>query len=312
MIIKLLISLFSLFSLLLFESCQKETSDIVDINNIALADGISSNKIIVWGHSAGRIIEPFLESELRNFYSYNFVFERCSANGERMLQIAARQGSIPAFFTKDICERIGNKYQIATAIHPLSSSFDGSDVFFSIINGVNPCTINNVLGELSRVNSFVYFEPYKICDFSLDSVNLINTSASIRFRNSLFSFFWCDQLVDRSNLETLLEKYRIMVNFIGNDRFLIIGSIRGDSLSHKEIESILSAEFNDHYFNAREYLISEAARNMSNLSDSDKVRVSCGRVPLIWMKDDVHLNDHGAKLLAKEIVRTLTVSHLLL
>ena len=293
--------IFSLLAIFPLVSCQNEAA-IPDVYTPINIDGVASNKIVFWGHSAGRIVEPFIEEEI-NDISSSFNFEKCSVDGEKMLQIAARQGSIPAYFHRENCERPGRKFMIANEEHPLASGFDGSAIPFSIVNGVNPCTINNVTGKITRVKKNFYFQPNDVDYFSLDSVNYIYTSAAIEFRYPFFTFFWCDQLVDRNNVETLLEKYRIMVDFTGNDRFLIIGSIRGDTISHKEVESKLSVAFAGHYFNAREYLVSEAIKDYSSFSASDRDLINIGSVPTVWMKDEVHLNNKGASLVAKEAMR---------
>lgn len=298
MTIKLILTILALS---LFESCHNEIVD-TDEYTIALTEGIASNKIIFWGHSAGRILEPFLEDEIDNITTA-FEFERCSVDGEKMLQIAARQGSIPPYFLKEDCLKIGNKYLIANEDHPLASVFDGSAVPFSIINGVNPCIINNVAGKISRIKKTFYFEPDNVDLFSPDSINIINTSAALKFRYPFFTFFWCDQLVDRNNVEALLKKYRIMTEFTGNDNYLIIGSIRGDSISHKEVEIKLLNCFNEHYFNARSYLVSEAKKEYMNFSVPDRERINKGSVPLAWMKDTIHLNNKGAIRVAREAVR---------
>ena len=271
-------------------------------------DSLASNKIIVWGHSAGRIIEPFLDQCIKEMIGDGYVFERCSVNGETMLQIAARQGSLPALFKGSFCHKSDDGFIIADGSHPLVSSFDGSSVTFSIVNGVNPCMINGVKGYLSENQNAYVFYPDNDEPLVLDDFNIINTSASSSFRYPLLSVFWCDQPEDRNNVDSLLKKYIKMVRYAGNDRFLIVGSIRGDKKSHQEVESLLASEFKSQYFNARAYLVSEAGKNPSAFSKSDQKKIKSGSVPSAWMKDDVHLNSEGAAIVAGEVAR-IAVSH---
>lgn len=263
------------------------------------------NKIVFWGHSAGNIIEPILENELKSAVVNHFSFEKCSVYGENMLQIAARQGSIPPYFYKVNCKKIDNKYKIADKSYPLMSTYDGSPLTFSIINGVNHCVINGVSGELIKEQNSFFFRPDSIDSIILDSITIIKTAAYFNFRNPYFTFFWCDQVKDRKNLSTLMDKYKKMVDFSGNEHYLIIGSINGNSRTLKSVESLLASEFREHYFNAREFLVNQASNNLSSFSESDKNLLKNGGIPTVWMEDDVHLNTIGSGLIAKGIVRFL-------
>lgn len=268
-------------------------------------DSVATDRIVFWGHSAGRILEPLLEEELKDNLSIAFRFEKCSVDSETMLQIAARQGSLPARFYGSHCVLVRNRYRIADGNYPFRSSFDGTSILFSIVNGVNPCEINNVSGILSKEGNAYYFEPSNNAQFTLQSINLINTASSVDFRFPLFSLFWCDQISDREDLGALLEKYKRMVEFTGNSYYLIIGSIRGDALSHKIIEQTLTTTFNDHFFNARAFLASEAKKDEASFSASDRARIAKGSVPWVWMRDEKHLNSTGALILAKEVANIL-------
>ena len=292
---------FAFAAIILVVSCQRGSLNTESPGISSLGENReASNKIVFWGHSAGVIIEPFLEEELKKEIKGNFSFEKCSVKREAMLQVAARQGAFPAYFYRKNCVKMGNKYWIANADNPLLSSFDGTYAQFSICNGVNPCIINNTLGKLSREEESVFFEPYDSNHFSLESINTIETAASSKFRNPLFSFFWCDQEKDRSDISALLKKYKLMAEFSGNSRYLIIGSITGDASYHHDVESILSESFGQHYLNAREYLVTEAEKIIESFSDNDKELIGKGCVPTVWMQDEVHLNEIGAGMIAKK------------
>lgn len=298
-------------------SCVKyiiDTNDIktneVSVESI-IEDSVATNKIVFWGHSAGYIVEPFIEELLKEKFPYSFDFERCSVNGETMLQIAARQGSIPAFFYGSNSVREGKEYVIADIKRPLLSSFDGSSIQFSIVNGVNPCIINGVSGLLTREEEKYVFKPNDN-HFSIlpNTKNIVKTEASSAFRFPLFSFFWCDQASDRDNIGTLIRIYQQMVSYTGNGKCLIIGSIRGDNYSHERVESLLATNFESRYFNARKYLISEGEKHYEFFSQEDQARITEGMIPRVWMKDEVHLNGVGAEMVAKEVVRLAIYNYL--
>ena len=171
--------------------------------------------------------------------------------------------------------------------------------------GVNPCTINGVEGTISQKQESVYFTPAGPEQFTLRDTNVVNTSASSRLRCPLLSVFWCDQLSDRKNIDSLIKKYSKMVDFSGNDQYIIIGSVRGDYDSLSEVESALAAEFKEHYFSARAFLISEAEKDLTVFSASDQSRIKEGSVPSAWMKDEMHLNSYGATLVANELYKVV-------
>lgn len=292
---------------LLGNSCQGVVIDIKEspAESSSAENRAVTNRIVFWGHSAGAILEPALEKELRKRINVDFSFEKCSASGENMLQIAARQGAIPAFFYGMDCDLLKSKYKIGDNSHPLISSYDGTAIPFSVMNGINPCVINNCTGVLSKQNSSYFFEPDDLTGFSLEEINFIETAASSNFRCPLYAFFWCDQQMDRNDVDALIDKYEIMADYNGNSHYLIIGSIVGDENSHRTVESRLRAAFSQHYFNAREFLVSEAEKNIDSFSSEDVVSIKKGKVPSIWMKDSLHLNSKGAELVAREVVNII-------
>lgn len=276
------------------------------IRTISIKKIETTNKVIVWGHSAGVIIEPFIKAEIESILDIEIDFEACSVNGEDMLQIAARQGSLPPLFADVDCSITDSGYRIANYDYPFHSSFGNEAISFSIINGFNPCTINGVKGTLTLTGSTYYFTPDGDKEIVLTSQNAVMSYASTAFNNALMTIFWCDQGSDKSNLETLIKKYERMTSFVGNNNYLIEGSITGTDEKRAQSEKLLLERFGEHFFNGRLYLLSEARKEISDVtSEEDIERMKMGQLPSFFMKDDVHLNERAARILSQKLVEVL-------
>lgn len=130
--------------------------------------------------------------------------------------------------------------------------------------------------------------------------------ASTEFRKPLVTIFWCDQGVDKHDLEVFLDKYVIMTQYVGNENFFIMGSITGNDSIRGPLEQMLVQEFGDHYFNGRKYLLGEAVKEIdSSTMEDDIIRINEGRLPSFYMKDATHLNGKAADILSKKMIEMI-------
>ena len=298
--------LFEVICLFFIFSCSEEieATETLEIGNEQ--DTPISNKVVVWGHSAGVIIEPFIRHYMGEALGPDIDFEPCSVDGETMLQVAARQGSIPSFFYSTDCTKTNDGYIVATSKSPLKSIYDNSTITFSIINGFNPCTINGITGDLIKSGGDYIFRPQGECNMNLLEKKQIMSFASTEFRNPLVTIFWCDQGVDKNDLKIFLDKYVIMTQYVGNENFFIMGSITGNDSIRGPLEQMLAQEFGDHYFNGRKYLLAEAIKEInSSTTEDDIIRINEGRLPSFYMKDAIHLNEKAADILSKKMVEVI-------
>jgi hypothetical protein len=298
--------LFEVICLLVLSSCSGdvEATEVLEIGNAS--DTLNSKKVVVWGHSAGVIIEPYIRYYMVETLGPDIEFEACSVNSETMLQVAARQGSIPPFFYSTDCTKTNDGYIVATSKSPLKSIYDSSTLTFSIINGFNPCTINGIKGNLIQSGGNYIFKPHEECNLNLSATNQIMSFASTEFRNPLVAIFWCDQGVDKNDLKVFLDKYVIMTQYVENENFFIMGSITGNDSIRGPLEQMLVQEFGDHYFNGRKYLLGEAIKEIDSSTTEDDInRINEGRLPSFYMKDATHLNGKAADILSKKMVEVI-------
>ena len=293
---------FRLISALSFLVCSCSVT--IDANEgLGQESIVTSNKVIVWGHSAGVIIEPFVKEYLEEDLDIDIEFEACSVNGETMLQVAARQGSIPPVFTNSTCIVNDHGYLVANNDNPFHSSYNNSAITFSITNGFNPCKVNGIVGQLSLIGSSYYFKPEDGRELILKGSNTVVSYASDEYRNALITIFWCDQGRDKDDMESLVHKYRIMTSFVGNDNYLIVGSITGTNDTRVPLETLLNEEFGEHYVSGRQILLEEAIKEQSGeMNADDYKRIDKGQLPSVYMADDIHLNEKASRILSKRIV----------
>lgn len=291
-----------LLALLLSSSCSK--SRYLDVHEFKTNEQL----IVVWGHSAGVIIEPYLESILNEEQS-DYVLNRRSVRGESILQIAARQGSIPCRFNVDWADN-EDEHLIASSTNKLVSTYNGEIMDVNPVFGYNPCYISGEKGVLKRDGDLYYFTSgSKTKSNYLSGSHLIIPNDAFVLTKGCINIFWCDQQQDRKDIVGLVDIYKRMTKFTGNQKYLIIGSIRGDRNSQAELEKEMETHFNGHYFNAREYLIREASKYSMDIiiSSADEERLNQGKVPSYFMEDDdIHLNALGAKLVASQVFELLT------
>lgn len=289
--------------IVLFLSCHK--IELVQADNpVEQDDVITTNKVVVWGHSAGVIIEPFIKEYMEEALDIDIDFEACSVNGECMLQVAARQGSIPAYFISEDCQQTNDGYIVARLESPLKSLFNNEGISFSIVNGFNPCSINGVKGYLLYDRGNYIFKPTSQEGLAFTEKNLILSFASSEFKNALATFLWCDQTIDKQNLTDFIQKYKTMAEYVGNDNFYIMGAIVGTDATRDPIEALLKDAFGNHFFNGRKYLLSEAILE-SSLTESDRACIERGQLPSFYMKDTLHLNEKAARLISKKMVEII-------
>lgn len=299
----------SIFFLLLASSCENNS----DFEVREIVANSSDKTIVVWGHSAAFIIEPYLESLLINELP-NYTLVKRSVRGETILQIAARQGSIPCIFNGEwIYDEISQIPTLSCSV--LLSSYNGEEIEINTEFGFNPCSIQGFEGILKKEEGKYYFTPYNRDNKELECGNshFIMPNEASTLLNAKINVFWCDQEQDRKNIDNLVDIYEIMTDFTGNGNYLIVGSIRGDRESHGLLERKLEDHFKEHYFNAREYLVQEALDQSFNMliSNEDNERLSQGKVPSFLMEDDdVHLNAIGASLVASKLFQIITAYYI--
>jgi hypothetical protein len=100
--------------------------------------------------------------------------------------------------------------------------------------------------------------------------------------------------------------YSSMVDFVGNDKYVIVGSVTGDESTLQPYEKAMEDKFGDRFINFREYLISDAYDNYEiKLNSKDIAAIRQGSVPPSLIMNGSKLTDQGSKILADLIYHRL-------
>lgn len=256
----------------------------------------------------------------------------CGVKGEKTLTIAARQGGIPMFLTRDVilpphgrAEIIENFY-----LRPFRSTWDSTRVtpFFHCYEEgpktthLNPCTIQGIRctieveGEYNEMeNDDRYFRRtyiIKRCQETegydtLKAGAIVHTEASSTLRSPYANIFFMGYNGGYREVEELIAQYRKMIAYGKTRRYLIIG-IHKSNKSARTLDKMMAMEkkmqeaFGKHYINLRAYMVNNALKDARlTPTPEDKEAISHGEVPPQLLADGTHFTPEGYRLIAEII-----------
>lgn len=242
-------------------------------------------------------------STLQTLLGDGYTVNNYGVGGETAQQIACRQGGVPmmaqpfncppnASTNIDLISIFGFKpgtlfaYQSVAGFYPCT--IDGKDVTL-YWDKENRQTVRN-----NDINTLNVTRPTKIIPYSS---TLKNKTCLIWIGTN----GWGD-----NNIETLLNTIKLMVEYNGNDRFIVIG-LHSDSLSSKfeELERKMVQSFGEHFINIRKYLVNYGLSDAHITPTSeDETRISRGLVPSSLLSDGLHFNASGYTVIANVVYKT--------
>lgn len=256
----------------------------------------------------------------------------CGARGEKTLTIAARQGSIPMFLTRDVilppeghAEIVENFY-----LRPFRSTWDSTRVtpFFHCYekghkpDHLNPCTIQGVActieveGEYNEMeNDDRYFRRtyiIKRCQETegydtLKAGAIVHTKASSTLRSPYANIFFMGYNGGYKEVEELIAQYRKMIAYGNTRRYLIIGIHKSNKSTStldkmKAMEEKMQKAFGRHYINLRAYMVSNGLKDARlTPTPEDQEAILHGEVPPQLLTDGTHFTPEGYRLIAEII-----------
>lgn len=267
--------------------------------------------IVCWGDSltegADSDFEPY-PSELSDLLVNHFTgkcIERTvipivnmGVGGEDSINIVGRSGNIP--FTV-------HAFQIESEVSPVEFSFcpiNEKEVKIGrnySLNGVNPCSINGIIGDVSLVDGSYYFtrreegEAYMVSE----GTELI-TFASGKWKDYI-TIIYMGANGGYSDIADLIYQQHAIIDSLeeNNHRFLVITSTGEDRKTHMDVETAMEKEYGEKYLNLRDYLCSEAMEDFGIVpTEQDLMEMEQGIVPSSLRQDGIHYNELGTKAVA--------------
>lgn len=241
-------------------------------------------------------------SVLQDLLGESYSVNNFGIGGETAQQIACRQGGVPMMVQPLECEYnkwavidfksiFGFKpnykfvYQSSEGFYPCT--IDGKDVTLYWNSDGNQTVKNNNTETLSVTR------PTKIVPYS----------STLRKKTCII---WCGTNGwGDNNIDTLINTQKCMVEYNGNDSYIVIGLHR-DSLSDKfdELETKMSQAFGEHFINIREYLVNYGLEDSGiTPTTEDETRISQGLVPSSLLADGLHFNANGYSVIANVVYK---------
>lgn len=277
--------------------------------------------IVCWGddmvYGKGGVDKsfPFVLENLLEENEYMLPVFNMGVSGEDSLTVLGRQGAIP--YIVDEFTMSDNSEITEVSVH---SSYRGEEVNPLLRKknpGVNPCSINGVEGtlyglvlpaKLDKVNTF-YFSRSNNGEKAVipkgteiltsgneykDYINILAVGESGGWENSY-------SLVDQN--KRFVESLKDSKN---ENSYLILGMSKGNAAENETLEAMMSKEFGEHYINIREYLSTDAMKDLElEPTEKDKEMMAEGKVPESLMFDENNLNDNAYDAIGRLVYNKL-------
>jgi lysophospholipase L1-like esterase len=251
---------------------------------------------LTYGVGGNGITYPsiLLEKTKLNVFNYGM-------GGETSYQIACRQGAIPVY-VKD--------FTIPEKVAPVEVSLiDKNESIVKIGDaGVNPCTINNIEGNLSyRADTDKYYFT-RLKDgkktFITDKTQLITFATKNKNKNDILIIFsGSNDGLKIKTIKNLIETQKKMIKFANTDKYIIIGLTSKYYIQDIEkINNALSKEYGDKFLDIRKYLLGNALNDAGlTPTTQDKKDIKNGEIPVSLRTDYIHGNNYFYNLLGNQV-----------
>lgn len=314
----------------------------------------TTNRVVCWGDSltagaGSNILKPV--SDINTDTSYPAVLGRLLTNkkqvvnmgvgGETSWMIAARHGAIPVSVLPTTIPSSTNAVRVYLKGKEQDFYYVNGDWTYLKDNlsynidttGVNPCYINGIKGNLSRMLLSVgepdpetgetvqsstyayYFTREEAGDISAFTYpKQLVTFASSEYRNDIQVIWMGQNDAPNHDGQYVLQvgsynRARAMADHcIANDkRFIVMNAPAGDDLNNAVIDQQYALEFGNHFINIRKYICEfgvDIANSMGagiTLDANDLALVEAGSIPYAFRIDGVHGNYWYYQIVAKAV-----------
>lgn len=259
---------------------------------------------------------PFVLENLLLDNGYSLPVFNNGVSGEDSLTVLGRAGAIP-YVTNNF------KIENHTDINELSirSSYNGEEVNPLLRKrnpGINPCSIKGVSGtlyglvassDLDKVYQF-YFARSNTGETVMvsDGTEIVTNGTTYRDYINIVAI---GENGGYTSNEVLVDQYLRFVEYLkgskNGESYLFLGITKGSAEENKELENEMSINFGEHYINLREYLSTNAMKDLGiTPTEEDNKMMAEGRVPRSLKFDENTLNDDGYRAVGQLVYKKLT------
>lgn len=249
-------------------------------------------------------------SVLKGLVGDNYSVINQGSGGENTIAILSRQGSVATYVNNITIPANKTAVKLCQPNEYLESNL-GIKSLLTIAGdmaGINPCYINGVIGNLSKVNDSngIYYTFTRYNDgkeIVIDRPTRIFFDATDKYNDSILCLF-IGQNGGYNTEEELVEQIRNAIRHNNSGKYIILGLTTGSNAERASLEKTMQNAFGLHYLNTRRYLY------MYGLSDAniepttqDENDTKNGIVPNSLRTDSVHLNDKGYTVLGNIVYK---------
>lgn len=288
----------------------------IKIVNISKING--KEAVNCWGNSLTRGVGVGNSySKAYPYVLYNLLDGRevinCGVGGENAISIVSRQGGLPNIVKPFIIPADTSKTEIeitdiygkpAEILKQGGSALDPITHEYVNTSQINPCTIQNIVGNLTYKSGKYYFSRSE----NGETVNVTKpvpliTYAMSALRNNI-NVIWLGTNGGFTTSTELIETIRTMVEYMKpiTKKYIVIGIhhlVSTVTETFDTLEKSMITAFGRHYINERKYMIEYGLSDAGiTPTEEDSNAISQGKIPPSLLDDDVHYNDKGYNIIA--------------
>ncbi|MCR5591440.1 MAG: SGNH/GDSL hydrolase family protein [Lachnospiraceae bacterium] len=276
-----------------------------DVEPVSEYDG-SLPRIVCWGDSLtvsldGKSAYPDILRELSGCEVINYGVE-----SENTAMIAMREGGL----------RVNVKATVLPAdtdLIPIFLRTENNGHVFFLDNGdagINPCFINGIEGELTKLNGSYYFKRARKGErIAVEEGTQLRTHGMVDAREDdvLVIFAGTNDLPDKKSVSNIINLERSMLESAECDKYIIVGLTYAGGIPEIDaVNEALAEEFGDHFVDIRKYMLNFGLDDAGITPTADDIAdINRGEIPKSLRNDYVHGNAAYHKLLGEQIYRRM-------
>lgn len=307
-------------------SNESNTISLYEFEIFSGKDDISDKLVVTcYGDSMtegmGFAVHERYPSVLQTLLGDDYLVQNCGDRGERTTDIMARQGGMPIFTKNDITFPAGEKrVQIGSGKDRGFIAEDGRTLCWTAPFGrdlqIDKVEIGGVTYRI-KIENFSYAtqeaDTYLVREGNATTLEEVTIPANSKAvldiittpKNNYCDIYFMGFNGGYSNIDELVAQYQRMIDYRGNDRYLIvIPFIHWNKPNNQEMYTKFKAAFGDHAVDLIEYVQNGAMEEAGlTVTDTDREEMELGLIPVSLRlnetsRTEIHLNAKGYNLLA--------------
>lgn len=265
-------------------------------------------RIICWGDSltygqgGNDVTYPLVLGEKVNIEVINYGIQ-----GETARQIAIRMGVLPM---------TTGAFEIPADTTPVEITLwqGGEDPIMMRLGdcAINPCKIQGVEGTVSyraEDNKYYFVRTQAGESVQIEENSLVETYASLDKKASdiVVLFAGTNLPPDKHTVSELIDMEKEMLDYLGTDRYVVIGLTSKTLIPDVEpINEALAEAFGVHFLDIRKYLLENGLKDAGiEPTKKDLKDIKKGEIPSSIRVDEVHGNEAFYRIIGEQVYKKL-------